>query len=177
VPSDDCAVDIHHDQEFCVAEIASVEHALTRLVRLAEARRMPAGADRLDRAAYAVLARIEELPATRLTELAAVMDIDLSTASRQVRGLETRGYVTRLGDPDDQRAARLELTVAGRDALSSARTLRLERIASRLSNWEHSDIADLARLLGQLVASFSQPSPNAEVDGASHLASVGGLSQ
>jgi DNA-binding MarR family transcriptional regulator len=149
------------EQVTCPAEIESVEQALTRLIRLAETRRTadPAQSprNRLDRAAYTLLTRLEECPTTRLTELAAVMEIDLSTASRQVRGLEDRGFVARVEDPCDQRAARLELTEAGREVLAAARALRVERIASRLAGWEQHEITDLARLLSRLVASFTDP--------------------
>jgi DNA-binding MarR family transcriptional regulator len=136
-----------------------VEQALTRLVRLAENRRTSGPSqgppNRLDRAAYTLLTRLEECPATRLTELAALIEIDLSTASRQVRGLEERGFVSRIEDPRDQRTAWLEVTEAGREVLRAARTQRVERISSRLSNWDERDVEELARLLPKLVASFT----------------------
>jgi DNA-binding MarR family transcriptional regulator len=158
--------------------VASVERALSRLLRLAEARRSASTAEstrgRLDRAAYAALARLEEMPATRLTELAAMMSVDLSTASRQVRGLEARGFVVRIDDPDDQRTAWLELTEAGQEALTAERALRVARIASHLANWKERDVAELARLLGQLVTSFSEPSG---VPAEASLEFAGGLAR
>lgn len=160
-----------------MAEIAAVERALTRLVRIAEVRRAPnvkdAASEGLDRTAYTVLARIEEMPDTRLTALASVMEIDLSTASRQVRALEERGYLTRIDDPEDQRAAWLELTDPGRDALAHARALRLQRIAARLLAWERRDVTDLVRLLEKLVTSFTERSPT-EDDPHAWLIAVGG---
>lgn len=152
------------EQLICNSEIESVEQALTRLIRLAETRRTsgaaPSPRDRLDRAAYTLLTRLDECPTSRLTELAARMEIDLSTASRQVRGLEDRGFVARVEDPSDQRAARLELTEAGRAVLTAARALRVERIASRLASWEQRDVEELARLLSKLVASFTDQAGN-----------------
>jgi DNA-binding MarR family transcriptional regulator len=140
-------------------DIELVEQALTRLVRLAERRRTsgpsPSRPNRLDRAAYTMLDRLEACRATRLTELAALMEIDLSTASRQVRGLEERGFVSRLEDPRDQRTAWLEVTAAGREVLRAARTERVERISARLADWEEGDVEDLARLLSKLVTSFT----------------------
>jgi DNA-binding MarR family transcriptional regulator len=158
--------DLDPEQPICIREIESVEQALTRLVRLAESRRrsLPSESpsNRLDRAAYTLLTRLEECPATRLTELAALMEIDLSTASRQVRSLEERGFVSRIEDPRDQRTAWLEVTEAGREVLGAARALRVERISSRLSSWHERDVEELARLLSKLVESFTdqtEPSP------------------
>lgn len=91
------------------------------------------------------------------------MEIDLSTASRQVRGLEDRGFVARVEDPSDQRAARLELTEAGRAVLTAARALRVERIASRLASWKQRDVEELARLLSKLVASFTDKAGNSSL--------------
>jgi DNA-binding MarR family transcriptional regulator len=171
--------EIDPGQVIAPSSIESVERALTRLVRLAETRRAvdpeQSPENRLDRAAYALLSRLEECPRTRLTELAALLEIDLSTASRQVRGLTDRGLVARVGDPGDQRAAGLELTNAGRAALCATRALRVERITTRLANWEQRDVDELARLLSRLVASFtdktvdppiSAPAPRHALSGA-----------
>ncbi|HEY5272953.1 MAG TPA: MarR family winged helix-turn-helix transcriptional regulator [Acidimicrobiales bacterium] len=151
--------DLQPQRVSCASEFESVEQALTRLVRLSDARRTSSPAqtprNRLDRAAYALLTRLEECPATRLTELAALMEIDLSTASRQVRSLQDRGLISRVEDPHDQRTARLELTEQGREMVVAARVLRVGRIASRLSKWQQRDIEELARLLSDLVSSFT----------------------
>jgi DNA-binding MarR family transcriptional regulator len=157
--------DLDAEQRICTPEIELVEQALTRLVRLAESRRTSVPSqrapNRLDRAAYTLLTRLEKCPATRLTELAALMEIDLSTASRQVRSLEERGYVSRVEDPRDQRTAWLQVTETGREALGAARALRVERISSRLSSWNEHDLEELARLLSKLVASLTdQPDPS-----------------
>jgi DNA-binding MarR family transcriptional regulator len=165
--SQDQRPDLAAEQRRCTSEIESVEQALTRLVRLAESRRRSAPSqspsNRLDRAAYTLLTRLEECPATRLTELAAVMEIDLSTASRQVRSLEERGFVSRIEDPRDQRTAWLEVTEAGREVLGAARALRVERLSSRLSDWHEHDVEELARLLSKLVASLTDQTELSQV--------------
>ena len=139
-------------------QFAAIERAFTRIIGLNEARK-PSDASRmlvhpLDRAAYAVLTRIGECDAIRLTELASTMAIDLSTASRQVRALEERGLVARACDPDDQRTRWLSLTDIGRTALADARSLRIEVLQRRLATWNSSDVTELARLLNQLIESF-----------------------
>jgi DNA-binding MarR family transcriptional regulator len=171
--------DLRPEQPICKAEIESVEQALTRLVRLAENRRRSAPSqspsNRLDRAAYTLLTRLEECPAARLTELASVMEIDLSTASRQVRSLEERGFVSRIEDPRDQRTAWLEVTGAGREVLGAARALRVERISSRLSDWDERDVEELARLLSKLVASFTEQTEPSQVASPIPQSASGGV--
>jgi DNA-binding MarR family transcriptional regulator len=161
VPLEEFIEDKRSEQEVCGSELAEVDRALTRLLRLTEARRSsPAtssAATRLDRSAYGLLSRLEELPATRLTELAAALEIDLSTASRQIRALEERGFVSRTDDPCDQRTGRLELTELGRTTLCTERAFRVERIAARLSTWQRQEVEDLARLLARLVDNFTGP--------------------
>jgi DNA-binding MarR family transcriptional regulator len=71
---------------------------------------------------------------TTLTQLAADLYLDDSTASRVVDTLERKGYATRSQDPGDGRAIRLEATDAGRglygrieeDLLSEQRALLSE---------------------------------------------------
>jgi len=179
VHSEDQRPDLEPEQGICTPGIESVEQALTRLVRLAESRRTSGPSQsppkRLDRAAYTLLTWLEERPATRLTELAALMEIDLSTASRQVRGLEERGFVSRIEDPRDQRTAWLEVTEAGREVLSATRALRIERISSRLSSWHERDVEELARLLSKLVTSFTDQSEPAALASSIPRSAVGGM--
>ena len=140
--------------------LIAVEHSLTHLARLARPSRVfgeltDVLGRPLDRAAYSVLARIEEFGPIRLTDLASAMEIDISTASRHVRALEDRRLLERSGEPGDLRARRLRLTRDGEVVLRSTREARLAGIAARLSDWRPSDLCQLARLLEQLVSSFA----------------------
>lgn len=54
--------------------------------------------------------------ALRLGELSKRLGITASTLTRNVARLEERGFVCRVGDPDDGRAQRVALTDTGRDA-------------------------------------------------------------
>jgi len=92
----------------------AIEYELMRLVRSAEQahRRMmadgPAG-HQLERAAYRILAYLVETGGVRLSALADLACVDLSTASRQVAALEAQGLVVREVDAADRRAAVLPL--------------------------------------------------------------------
>jgi len=151
--------------------LTAVEHSLTHLARLARPSRIfgeltDAAGRPLDRAAYSVLARIEEFGPIRLTDLASAMEIDISTASRHVRSLEERGLLERSGEPGDLRARRLQLTDDGEAVLRSSRAARLAGIEDRLRGWSPGDVRHLARLLEQLVMSFAgQPGAAADCAG------------
>jgi DNA-binding MarR family transcriptional regulator len=149
------------------AAFSCIERSLIGITRLAHpsrifGERVDASGQLLDLTAYSVLARIEQFGPIRLTDLAAAMEIDISTASRHVHGLEDRGLLLRNDDPDDLRARRLELTEAGGAILRRARTARLAAIRERLAVWSPTDVGELARLLEQLLESFAGPSPLTE---------------
>ncbi|WP_134587553.1 MarR family winged helix-turn-helix transcriptional regulator [Pseudomonas aeruginosa] len=63
---------------------------------------------------YAVETLVKQGP-LRLQALAEEMFLDKSTASRVVDTLERKGYVSRVEDPEDRRAVRVQATEAGAD--------------------------------------------------------------
>ena len=145
-------------------DAAEIEAALTTLVRraslpAAHAAVLRVAGSALDRAAYVVLARIEEWGPLRLSALARRLAIDVSTLSRHVARLEAQGYTKRSVDPSDQRACLLTVTCAGSDAVSRVRRARTERIAELLAHWPGDDRRDLARLLARLAEALSPGDP------------------
>jgi len=104
----------------------------------------------IDWAAYPVLRRIELHAPVRLSDLAHVLGIDLSTVSRQVKNLEGLGLVKRDADPRDGRASTLRLTASGRRALDRLHAARRSRMAELLTEWSAEDRGDLALLLTKL---------------------------
>lgn len=101
----------------------------------------------LDASAAAVLARLEELGAARLSTLASTLLLDVSTVSRQVPALERQGWVARERDPDDHRAQLLEITPAGRQVLDRVRRSRADVLRRLLPDWSDAELASFA---GQL---------------------------
>jgi DNA-binding MarR family transcriptional regulator len=138
------------------AAMTDIEHALTRLIRRGNQPRVHerlaarAGVP-LDRAAYAALCRVHEAGPLRLSELAARMGVDASTASRQVQQLERTGLVGRVGDPADRRASLLELTAEGDRVLAKMRQARRASLAQVLGGWSRADRRKLATVLTRLV--------------------------
>lgn len=82
--------------------------------------------------ALEVLARLGAIP---LNRLATELFVDKSTASRIVGGLEERGYVARVPDPEDRRALRLELTESGVETERRLRDDNVECTAGLLAGF------------------------------------------
>ncbi len=100
------------------------------------------------------LITIRDLKACRASDLALAMNPDASTISRQIKVLETSGFVSRQVDSDDARAIKLTLTPLGRQAIDGMIQLRRDRLAEALIKWDPSDtellLSLLARLIGDL---------------------------
>lgn len=131
--------------------IARIEAGLIALLRRANDPRgnrrinQRAGVD-IERSGSVMLARIEELEPVRLCELADLVGIDTSTASRQVGRLVDAGYVGRRNDPDDGRAMAHHLTPSGREirqCLKRARREWFEEAVADFSSRERDQFADL----------------------------------
>ncbi len=135
---------------------AELERALTRLIRRAflptagEATRRKAGLH-LERAAYVTLVRVAELDGGRLSDIAAALGLEVSTASRHVKRLVDEGYVQATPDPDDARARRYTPTKAGSDALRRVRETRRAHLARLLDDWDPEDVTALATGLDRIV--------------------------
>ncbi|MFP4310461.1 MAG: MarR family winged helix-turn-helix transcriptional regulator [Nitriliruptoraceae bacterium] len=133
-----------------------LERALTRVVRrvflptAGEATRRQAGVN-LERATYSTLARIADLGHPRLTEVAAAMGLDTSTASRHTKRLIEDGLIEVTACTEDARARRYRPSDAGREALQRVREARRARLAQLLDTWEPEEIHALAVGLDRLV--------------------------
>lgn len=137
--------------------LIKVDEALLTLGRPAHLRRIGervrAGAGLpLDRAAYPLLRGIAECGPVRLSDLAARLGVQVSTASRQVKDLEQAGLVERTGDPKDGRVSMLALAPAGREALKKLRESWRRALAEILEEWPEEDRDALGALLSRLAA-------------------------
>lgn len=136
------------DQEFL-----SLERELTLFLRRARASQGEMAREvhpDLESAAYGLLVRLDECGGVRATDLAAYVGVGRATMSRQLRALEDLGLVAREPDPADGRAWLVRLTDEGRRRVGSVREARRARYVSQLSHWDRLEVAELARLLGQL---------------------------
>lgn len=136
--------------------IEALEAPLRRLLRWAS---LPRFRERfaarsgvaLDRASYSLILPLDDGP-LRISTLAERSGVDVSTASRQVVQLEAEGFLTRVPDPDDARAAILELTRAGRRQLAKIAAARREILAEALDDFSEAEI----RQFGDFLDRFTQ---------------------
>ncbi len=83
------------------------QELLLALMAVSRRLRSRTAGDRLDPASVFVLHHVYANAPVRVSDLARHMGLDASTVSRHVRHLEERGHLSRTGDPDDRRAARV----------------------------------------------------------------------
>jgi DNA-binding MarR family transcriptional regulator len=84
--------------------------------------------------------------------VAAVLDLEHSTASRLLTEAESDGLVKRLPHPSDRRSAALALTDEGARIARAFAQVRLGFIAGTLSSWSTEDLACFTTLLERFVA-------------------------
>ncbi|HEX9352199.1 MAG TPA: MarR family transcriptional regulator [Streptosporangiaceae bacterium] len=139
-----------HDEP--IAEIESALHSLARWLkqaRLHEFLLRQAGVD-IDQAGLAVLYALHaEGTSLRLTDLAERLRIDAPAVTRKAQQLERLALVSRTPDAEDARAARLQLTTEGRQAISQFLLARRQWLATLLAGWPCAERSEFARLIRQ----------------------------
>ena len=88
----------------------------------------------------------------RLSDLAAAVELDASTVSRQIKQLEDKAIVERTPDPADGRASLIRLTDDGQQILHAGMRRRFDRIKSVLEPWSETDRRQLQSLLTRLAS-------------------------
>ncbi|MGZ0151455.1 MarR family winged helix-turn-helix transcriptional regulator [Kribbella sp. WER1] len=124
--------------------IEGVMHAFTRIGRRLKAKQP---GDTIDHSAHVVLFALRCNGALRLSDLAARLELDASTASRHVRSLEQLGLVRRSPDPDDGRAFRVELTEQGIEQWETSARHRMELLSAAMEGWSDEDVQTFERLM------------------------------
>jgi len=142
VPRDDPAVAALSELADLIAASARSARQRDRVLRAA---RVP-----LTGAGLVALRVVERHGPVAVSEVARRLELDQSTASRQIRPLEAEGLVARSVDPDDRRAARLAVTPKGRRLLERVREVPLNDYAVALGDWSPGDRATLAVLVQRL---------------------------
>lgn len=140
-------------------EVIDIERALTRITYLStRARRhdrlMALAGVPLDRAAVALLRQVADSEPLRPGELAHRLGVEASHVTRTVQQLQKSGYVTRVPDPDDGRAQRIQLTDEGRAAVDRVRDAGARGMQMALSEWSPEELRQLAALFHRMVDDF-----------------------
>jgi len=85
----------------------------------------------------------------RIGDLAAWLAVKPPTVTQLVDALESRGLVERIADPDDRRAIRVRLSVAGRDMADSFHARAMEETEALVGHLGAAEGARLAELLAK----------------------------
>lgn len=146
---------MHTDVATVDPAIALIEESVVSIVREAtlprvQERLVAQSEVALERAAYGVLRKVADEGSLRLTELANLLGLDLSTVSRHVKGLESSGLLVRTEDPADRRAACVTLSDQGAEVVERVRDARHRFFSELLADWPSRDRNRLAPLLERL---------------------------
>lgn len=130
---------------------ASAESVLHALMTISRLMRQKMSHDGVDPGTFWLLKGLAANDALRVTELAALANLDASTVSRHVAQLHRTGLIERSPDPADGRAQRVAISPAGRDLLQDGLARRRELLINSLAGWTPTDIGTLDQLLSRLM--------------------------
>ena len=85
-------------------------------------------------------------------DVAAMLSLDASTASRLLGECDALGLVRRRQDPDDRRRVLLEVTEQGRCMVEAAGRVRLRVMDAVLSDWDQATLEEFARRFDELTS-------------------------
>jgi DNA-binding MarR family transcriptional regulator len=145
-----------------------LDRALTSFVRLARhpkmAQQMAPGIDpSVDPRLLVLLNLIADRGPVRAADLVEVLAVDQSTVSRQLAALEGHGLVQRSVDPRDRRAALVEVTAEGQQAMHLARVAWQRTLADITAGWSDERKVALLRSVHDLVDGLAAIVPHAGV--------------
>jgi DNA-binding MarR family transcriptional regulator len=129
---------------------------LQRTVRRAKARLLAAAGDDVESAGHLLLHTVQADGPMRASALAASVQSDLSTVSRQVAVLIGRGLLERRADQLDGRASLLAVTDAGRARIAEHEQGRHAFFEEVLAGWTTAELSQFAQQLERFTASYDQ---------------------
>ncbi|MET8357971.1 MarR family transcriptional regulator [Micromonospora sp. NPDC005171] len=133
--------------------LGRIETEVALLMRFGEATRRATGTAEhrvLDRAAYVILRHLADAGPQNVSALAARLNLDGSTVTRQVSALQRDGLITRTPDPSDGRGTVISPTPAGLQRMAAVQAARTRLYGDMLADWSAEDRDTLAALLSRL---------------------------
>jgi DNA-binding MarR family transcriptional regulator len=136
-----------------------IETQVALLMRLGEASRRAtrlAPHRALDRSAYVILRHLQAGGPLNVSALAARLNLDGSTVTRQVTALENDNLVERRRDPSDGRGIVIAPTDLGLEQVNAVRKARHDIYDRVLRDWDEADRVALAGALERFNDSLEQ---------------------
>ena len=130
--------------------LGRIETQTAILMRLAEATRRATGNQpwrALDRAAYVILRRLEQDGPLNVSVLAAALNLDGSTVTRQVTALQKDELIERRPDPRDGRGTVIAATPLGLQQVEAVRRARRVLYGTVLKDYTPAEKGELATAL------------------------------
>lgn len=132
-----------------VAQLTEELAQLQRTFGRGRTRLLDAARHDVERATQVLVSALAASGPMRLGALAAVVQSDPSTVSRQVAALVRDGYVERRADPDDGRAVVLAVTAEGEQVYREHQQRRHTYYAEIFETWSSEDVVTFTCLLGR----------------------------
>jgi DNA-binding MarR family transcriptional regulator len=139
--------------------IGRIETEVALLMRFAEATRRatPVEAHRsLDRAAYVILRQLEKDGPLNVSVLAAALNLDGSTVTRQVTALQNDGLIERRRDPNDGRGTVIAATALGLEQVDAVRQARRLVYGTVLKDYTPEEKRELAVVLERFTEALAE---------------------
>jgi DNA-binding MarR family transcriptional regulator len=137
-----------------VASVTDSFIDLQRTVRRSKARLLAAAGNDVESATHLLLHTLQSDGPMRASALAASVHSDLSTVSRQVAALVSRGLLERRADQHDGRACVLAVTDAGRAAVAEHERGRQAFFDEVLAEWSADEVRQFAAQLERFTAAY-----------------------
>ena len=139
--------------------LGTIETQMALLMRLGEATRRSTGGPAhraLDRAAYVILRQLEKDGPLNVSVLAAALNLDGSTVTRQVTALQTDGLIERHRDPKDGRGTVIAATPLGLRQVEAVRQARREVYGAVLKDYSDAERRELALVLVRFTEALAE---------------------
>ena len=144
------------DRGATVASVTKSFLGLQRTVRRSKARLNAAAGDDVESATQGLLHVVAAEGPLRASALASSVHSDLSTVSRQVAALVSRGLLERQADQLDGRASLLAVTGAGRAAIAEHERGRQAFFDEVLAGWTTQEMHQFAEQLERFTAAYDR---------------------
>lgn len=137
--------------------IETIEREVLMLLRRADFKKTLDGKkNSLYRSGYLILQALLLNNPMTVGELTDLFQLDMSTMSRQIKALESKGLVERKMGTRDARINHIFITGSGREAVITLRNKRINIYREILNDWSDEDIAVFGRLLTRLNRKIEQ---------------------
>lgn len=141
-------------------DLRRIEDAIVRIQRIslgreAARRRADRAGVNVGRPAVSILSELHRNGPRRLSDLSRHTGLEAPLVSREVRALVNEGYVTRVADPGDGRAAIVAMTEQGEATYLKYRKAVDDIIAETFKGWAVTELDQLACSLERVAHDFA----------------------